>query len=508
VSRVALFAVFAISALGAAASADDAIPDEATIHAMISAAAGTRWQSERRTVAIEGSGLAGTLTVLRAGDDEKSMLVEGPFKRQWGTSGGQSWRQGENGVTVLVQPDLGVGRPTNYTKKVRRVSTPARGFVVETLDNRGHGSRSFVDGATWHVVRIESVSANGTSVTTYDDFRTIAGRTSAWHWAERDGHAENDTDYRVTSDDPAAVSSGELAIPGFRRVLYTFPPGVDHVELPARIVSDRIYVRLTVANRGLDFLLDTGASVITLDGGVAAELGLKKYDTESAVTAGRYRTGRTILPEVHVGPIEMRDVVVTVLPSLERETPGVKVVGLLGFDFIGQAGMKIDYEHGKVTVFAPSAFAPPHDPDTAALDVRLGSGSPMTSVAINGIAAERFLIDTGAQGSLVLFDYFAQRYPDVLDRSVAYADEGASFSGVGGVISTRPYLFAHLQLGQVDYKNFPGYLVTSKGAFDEASDGVIGSSMLHFFNVWLDYANARVYLQPNALGRRALTVRH
>lgn len=75
--------------------------------------------------------------------------------------------------------------------------------------------------------------------------------------------------------------------------------------------------------------------------------------------------------------------------------------------------------------------------------------------------------------------------------------------GVGGAFSTRGYRAASLGVGRLLFTNVDGYLVTTGGAFEGAEDGLIGSSFLRLFDVWLDYTTSHVYLVPNAKGQNA-----
>src|SRR6202021_4344387 len=55
--------------------------------------------------------------------------------------------------------------------------------------------------------------------------------------------------------------------------------------------------------KGLNFLLDTGASPTVLDRRVAQKLHLEERPTNVAVLNGSVTAGRTILPNLELGPI-------------------------------------------------------------------------------------------------------------------------------------------------------------------------------------------------------------
>jgi predicted aspartyl protease len=243
--------------------------------------------------------------------------------------------------------------PEAFTTTVTRVSAPVDAYVIARLNSAGSGIKEYVDPATSRVVRRDAIAPTQTTVTLYDDFRTVAGYTSAWHWTERDGHPENDADYQVEALQARPVTTAEIEIPKPRRALVEFPAGKTIVDLPAKVINNEFIVRVTIAGRGLDFILDSGAAGITLETDVAKELGLTAVARASnAVNAGRYTQTEVVVPEMRVGELLMHDVAVATLPRLAAEDTHMRVVGLLGFDFIAELGLKLDYEQGRVTAYA------------------------------------------------------------------------------------------------------------------------------------------------------------
>jgi len=393
------------------------------------------------------------------------------------------------------------------TATVTRVREPFDAYVIADLNVRGYGTRSYVDPQTWLLVRNDVIRAAGTATYLYDDFRTIDGYTRAWHWRVRDGYAEDDQEYRIEGDFIAPISADVFTIPPSRRNLVEFPPGVSSVSIPTQEDHSQFIVRVNVGSRGLDFLLDTGASGIALDEGIAAELGLKLYAPRSnGVNAGRYVSESAIVPEMQIGALSMRDVVVQTIPHLGADRMGqYKIVGLLGFDFINAVSLKLDYEKGQVTAYDPATFAPPVDPQMNVLDVRLSGGQPLTSVSINGAVGERFVIDSGAYGGVKIFDYFARRYPEALaDEGGVGAARQVEHRGVGGTFDVRTYRLSVVRLGDINFHDFLADVVATRSAYGTDEDGLIGTDFLHLFTVYTDYRNSRIYLVPTLLMRQAL----
>ena len=114
-------------------------------------------------------------------------------------------------------------------------------------------------------------------------------------------------------------------------------------------------------------------------------------------------------------------------------------------------------------------------------------------------------LDTGANGSFLLFDYFTRRNPSALPQGPTTGFDGPGAStGVGGAFSTS-YVFAGaIELGQFTLPAVLGARVTSERSYTQDIDGVIGAKVLRWFTVGFDYAHERVYLTPNAEGRAKL----
>ncbi len=493
-----------------AAQSQDAVPDAATIREKVRAVMGALPAAWRQTtVTTSSNDTTATVSHVQRGTSWREVNDTPPFHRERGLANGQAWHQNDNGQTIVDQPDPGVATRESTTTTVRAVHAPVEAYLIATLNAGGYGLKDYIDPATWQLVRREDVGVNGTVVTTYDDVRAEGGRTFAHHWHTDNAYAHTTSDTKITAFDVAPVADTDVAMPPSRRQLVTFPAGVRSAELPVHFGRSHVVVRIVVAGRGLDFLLDTGASGIVIDETVARELGLPFHGQRSAVTAGRYTTARTVIPEIRVGDLVMKDVAAQIVPQGWNEAIGIKTVGLLGFDFLAELGVSIDYEKQRVTVVPELAYVAPSDPHAIALDVRIGTGQPLTTAAINGVIGERFLLDTGGAGPLLVYDYFARRHPEALvdEHGAGARSRPAHIYGIGGEIQTRPYQLASVKLGNVNFSDVIAYRIASKGAYASATDAQIGPEFFKLFTLGLDYANNRVYLVPNAEGRRLMGIR-
>ncbi len=493
-----LFLALIVSSAAGAAATDilETIPSIEVLRARVLSARGSPVRRERLTVQYTYGGIAGKRGTVRDGKDERIEDTYGPLTSARGEYRGQAWHQNENGETVLEQPDPGNATGESTTTTITRVTTPLDAFVIAKLNSAGNGSKEYIDPSSYRIVRLETIRPTGTSITEYDEFRTSGGYTRAWHWTVRDGHSENDAEYRVTGDD---VGGGvpNLGIPQSRRDLVEFPAGKTSVDLPVREDRGQFIVRVQIGGRGLDLALDTGASGIVLDDDVVRALGLAHYGSISnAANAGRFLTTNSIVPEMTVGELRMHNVVVSTVPHVDADSGDYKVVGLLGFDFIGALALKLDYARGRIAAIKPDAFVAPSGTATYAIPIRLGRQIPLADVSINGVLGERFVIDTGAAGTMLVFDYFARRHREAFTEALFLGDQ-LHFQGVGGSFQTQPYHVAAAKLGNIQFTGFTIYRVTSARSFSGDLDGLLGSGLLALFAVYTDYGNSMIYLVPN-----------
>jgi Aspartyl protease len=493
---------------GVPAPAADGVPDAVAIRQKIAAASGSFPDTFRETAeTVTSSGSTIVEHRFRRGKDFRTTNDTGRFHTERGSFNGQGWHMNDNGQVILDEPDPGLAAREKTTTTVTPIAAPVAGYVIATLNAQGFGAKEYVDGSAWRVVRRDVIGVNGTITTTYDDVRDDHGRIFAHHAHIDNGYAHTTGDTRIVEYLPGDFPAGQLAIPAPRRALVEFPPGVTSVELPAKFGRSHVYVRVNVGGRGLDFVLDSGAGGITIDSTVARELGLPEFDKRSTVTAGRFTTARTVIPEMRIGPLVMRDVAVQEVPHGWQTAPDVKEVGLLGFDFLAELGVTIDYEHERVTVVPSARYVPPSDPHTIPLDVRIGSGQPRATVTVNGAVGERWILDTGGAGTFLIFDYFARRYPEALRDNGGGDQRERHLYGIGGAIPAKPYQIASLKLANMNFTDWVGYRVDGRGAYAQNDDGLVGVEFLRLFTVGFDYANSRVYLVPNRDGRIAMGIK-
>jgi hypothetical protein len=474
----------------------------------------TKAVTEVEVDTIDAFGLTGSDRTVTAGDDYRDTYTLGPVTTESGRYHGQRWRLNENGIVVL---EVGVHKknqvdsqalrdamsaPTAGVTLVGEVTEPVPAYVLKVNPPDGRLEWLYIDEKTGLLDRKDAAYPDQRVTTTYDDYHAVNGLMEAWHTHVSDGWAANDTDIRVVSDDVGVpVANDQLKIPDGRAPILDFPPNVKSVVLPARVDDGAVIVRVTINGRGLDFILDSGAGGILLDSEVAKELGIATFGKSVQQTMGAYESTQAIIPKMAVGPISLTNTYVECVPFAQQRGFATKIVGLLGFDFIANAAVRIDYDTGTVTASTPDSFVPPTN--GIEVPVVLDDGVPFVQAQVGASVGDHFILDTGSTDVLV-FSAFADAHPkDVTDeglgRSISSYLPYISASGVGGDISMFPTQVSSYHFGAVNFTDFLLMRTAAGSAFEfEDTDGLVGFDVLRFFKVTFDYKDGEVYLEPGS----------
>jgi len=251
-----------------------------------------------------------------------------------------------------------------------------------------------------------------------------------------------------------------------------------------------IFVPVRLNGSGpLSFVLDSGSTRMLVDRTRAKELGLKASGTGSLQGAGAGRI-----------PIEFVEYVRVALPGLDsigykfstadlqplKTSLGIKVDGILGYEFLRRFAVTVDYESKNITITLPDAF---HPSDSAqALPIELRGQWPYVKGALilpGPVTVEdSFLIDSGSSDGV--------DHPIVMKMQSRVSSQ--SGVGLGTAVEGATAHATSFQLGRYSVAN---PVVSCCGATD-ATSKLIGSDVLRFFTVTFDYPASQIYIKPNA----------
>jgi len=531
VGAAAIFALPALTSDPAPAPSPTASPDPSTLPppgivpttktlaevlALYRASAGKPIKpiaASREVDAVSGQSDSGTETIERSADDFVTTIRLGRTSASFGLFHGVRWSHNENGYTRTLSGIHGEsvlsakalsgalgGAPADSVRLLGEVAKPVEAYVMEIRPRGGLLEWLFIDRVSGRLVRKED-SGDGTRETyTYDDFRTTDGVVAPWHETYADGSSEDAFDWKTTSlDDAARLAPGELAIPPSHGPL-AFPAAAGGVRLPAMFEDGAIIVHVTIGGRGLDLQLDSGASGVVIDADVASQLGLERFDTQTDEQSTSHEVSSAIVPEIQIGWLSMHNVVVQCLPFFYNPDSEHKVVGLLGYDFFAGAVVKVDYVNDTVDAFDTASFKAPTGP-IEKVPIKLDDQIPMIDAQLGSGDPGNFIIDTGAQ-SFIIFDDFAKIHKNDIAQ-IGYADGKKVYypkelaQGVGGFFFLQPIQARDFFIGEEGFQDVR--LTQAANFVGEDIDGLVGYPILQFFDVYFDYADSTIYLQPNAV---------
>jgi hypothetical protein len=187
------------------------------------------------------------------------------------------------------------------------------------------------------------------------------------------------------------------------------------------------------------------------------------------------------------------------LQSLEPRL-GRHVDGILGYDFIKEFVTEIDYERRSISFYDPRSYRRAARGAIIPFDVR--GGTPYVNTTINLTNADRvsgeFEIDTGSDGALGIYDYFARA--KALRRRLPRLSSPHAGAGVGGETSSVEARVKSFQLGRFQIKNPVVELSEDdkeEGGARPKYDGMIGTEVFRRFHVRIDYPRRQLILEPD-----------
>jgi predicted aspartyl protease len=222
--------------------------------------------------------------------------------------------------------------------------------------------------------------------------------------------------------------------------------------------------------KGLNFLLDTGASPTVLDRRVAEKLHLEQLPASIAVVGGSVEAAQATAPILEVGPARRDNfhVLIEDLSFFQKALP-VRIDAVVGLDLLGQGAFEIDYTARQIR-FGPVPLL------ANSLPLRLQAGLPIVEAQVNHLSAH-LMVDTGAS-SLVLFEPSAPRPMRV--------SEVRPTPGTIGEFDRKQVWLPSLKLGEAEFGKEPAFLVRSRSDGAQDFDGLMSPAALGITKLAID----------------------
>lgn len=284
------------------------------------------------------------------------------------------------------------------------------------------------------------------------------------------------------------------------------PENQRKVDVPFKEINNLIVVPVILNNQlPLQFILDTGVRTSILTDRVYGDLLNMDYIRKFTLKgAGAFQLVEAYVASdvsLSLPGVESSGLSIFVL---ERDyldlgsQLGIKVDGILGYEFFSRFVVKIDYEKDVLTIYNPKFFKAPRGYQKMPLKIE------NTKPYINCFIQERpgskkksvsLMVDTGASHALLLHQDDKNERFDLPEETI-FTNLGR---GLGGEVNGYIGRIVSLQLNKFDFNNilasYP--LDSSYGNISDWNDrgGTVGGNLLNRFKVVLDYSGEAIYLK-------------
>ena len=258
--------------------------------------------------------------------------------------------------------------------------------------------------------------------------------------------------------------------------------------------GNRIVVPAKLNGHAVEVVLDTGASVTTLDRAYARSIGLPEGLKVTARGAGGTVDAEVVSGvSLEIGGMRFDKMTVAVMDlSLVSRGIGRPLNVVVGREFFNSAVVSIDWSASRLNVSSHQAFRPA----PAAAELTLSRIGPFNTipVAIAGAEPINALLDLGNGAALTLpRTYWGDR-----KELAGLRHAETRMGGVGGLHSARSALVPQVTLAGRTFTNVPAIFSESGNNHDPEKMANVGIGLLKQFNVDLDLGRNRIYLAPRS----------
>jgi hypothetical protein len=362
--------------------------------------------------------------------------------------------------------------------------TPAGGSAVDVWFDRRTG---LIDREVAH-------TDTGDSVTTDSDYRAVGDVVLSFRSVTVDPTNSTTVETSRSVELLRSVAAAQLARPA--PVINGTLAGNRPSTIPFRLSDDpgAIIVAPKFGGRTAVVIFDSGGANYLIPT-AAKRLGLK---SGGGLDIGGVGNGSTAAGIAQVGTIALggavlhnQQAIVAALPyAINHESSKIDVEGLVGAEFLNAFRIRVDFVGRRMTLStfggaAPAGVVLPFVSDGAHAYVR---------ATIDGVPG-LYLLDTGDDGGITVFDRFVSAHRLPLRNGVRYLSVG----GVGGHLAFDMYRAGSFTLAGA---TMPNPIVTvaraSAGSFASRSvAGNIGLEVLYRYTLTFDFQRHVVAFVPN-----------
>ena len=262
------------------------------------------------------------------------------------------------------------------------------------------------------------------------------------------------------------------------------------VAIPATFTEEGIVVRVGIAGRDLNFMLDSGSPYSVLDSQVARSLGISSAGVAKATFGGDYTIASGRAPSITVGDLRATNVAISTA-SVRGAGTAFRIDGLLGADFFWSGPVEVDFETGHLILHRS---IPPglRAAGWSSVPLRLDWGVPLIAAAFNGRDGS-FIADLGSDESVLYRPYFSQLR--VVEPPGSY--NGATmYTLAGKPVPIEHFVMKRLALGDWIFGDAEVVVPYGQFAQGRSYDGLLGRNALSHLKLIFDYKGRTLWFKP------------
>ncbi len=329
--------------------------------------------------------------------------------------------------------------------------------------------------------------------TLYSDFRTVNGLIKPFLYNITEVNTGQEQKIEVMNwESNMEIDQSLFQIPDQDVKDFEFIKGNSSENIPFKYIYNHVFLYVTIDNDVQLWVLDNGADVTCINRQYAERMGweisgnLKGEGVNNTVEFGFLE-----IPEYSIKGIRLKSQTVAALDfTFIEKGLGIKLAGILGYDFLSRFVTKIDYANETLSFYDPDAFE--YAGDGSQLDAPLSGKMFSFPATVDGKYTGIWGVDIGS-GSLSFHYPFASENNLLGKDGVLYMGGGA-----GGEMQEKRSKFKTLSFAGFTIDNPYIDLPTDSSTGAYANDrliGEMGNPLFSNFIFYMDYKNQRLIFE-------------
>lgn len=277
--------------------------------------------------------------------------------------------------------------------------------------------------------------------------------------------------------------------------------------IPFRLVRNMLIVKLKINQHGpYNFIVDTGCGIMLItDPSLLDSLNFKYKKKVKVIGLGEGNDlDAWMVPElkIKIKGVESEHMSAAILATDVLDLSafaGMRIHGLIGYDFFNSFPVKVNFADSSLTVFSPKKL--PSLRKATRIPLQIEDKKPYLRANVDFMAGAampvKLLVDLGAGHPLSIENGWNST-GKMPEKYIAAANLGV---GLGGPISGFMSRVNAMEIGNYQFSQvitaFPNSGSAMDKLIDTKRDGTIGIGLLKRFVIWFDYQQGYLYLKPN-----------